>query len=83
MTLGFYALITAFFDYLGGTSFSFHAVDTVFADVFGGLYVDNAGSDLRESLSDLPAFFTLVLVGVVLAWLGFKPRKPKPKFRKP
>lgn len=80
--LAFYALAIALLEWSEGLAFSFHAVDSVFADVLGDLYINNTGADLRAILTDLPAFFTLSLLGVAMAWVGFRPQKPKPKFRK-
>lgn len=81
--LGFYALFAALMEWSEGLAFSFHAIDTVLADVFGGLYINNIGAGTRSALADLPAFFTLTIVGVIMGWWGTRPRKPKPKFRKP
>lgn len=80
--LGFYALASALLEWADGLAFSFHAVDTTLADVFGAFYIDGAGQVLRNMLADWPAFFVLVPLGALLAYWGTRPRKPKPKFRK-
>lgn len=80
--LAFYSLFASLMEWSDGLAFSFHAIDTVYADVFGGLYIDNVGAGTRGVLTDLPAFFVLGIVGIILAWWGSRPRKPKPKFRK-
>lgn len=80
--LGFYALAAGLMEWSDGLAFSFHAIDTVFADVFGDGYTNNTPGNIRGALTQLPAFFVLSLTGIFMAWLGFRPQKPKPKFRR-
>ena len=80
LALGFYALLEAMMDFVNDFGFRFFSVAQVLADVrLGGILP----AALEANLADLPAFFTLVPLGVLMAWWGLKALPPKPKFRKP
>lgn len=79
LALGFYALIEVLINYANGYGLGFVSLAQFLADIGLGDYMHDG---LLASVEGIPAFFSLTLAGVVIAWWGLKRLPPKPKFRK-
>ncbi len=77
--LGFYALIETITQYVNGTSFTFTTMFDLLVEVGVAPFIPPV---LMDGVALWPAFFTLSIIGIPLAWWGLKSLAPKPKFRR-